>query len=139
MDARSGQLDTGSVDTADPVDAPEHDAMQGRSLVDDVLNLVQDGKLYAEAEIDFHKKRAIYGASAAGGIAARFVVAAVFAFFALMALVVGLILALGQVITYWGSTAVVTLMLLIGAAALAKSAKSRMDRLKTVISDGLDE
>lgn len=115
-------------DTADDIAAE-------RSLVEDVRALVEDGKLLAEAEIDFHKKRASYAANAAKGIGARFAAAAVFAFFALMALVVGLVLALGQVITYWGSTAVVTAVLAIIAIVLAKGAKSRLDHTKHIISD----
>ncbi|MAF30276.1 MAG: hypothetical protein CL820_06885 [Croceicoccus sp.] len=106
-----------------------------RSLVEDVRALVDDGKLLAEAEIDFHKKRALYAAGAAKGIGARFAAAAVFGFFALMALVVGLVLALGQIITYWGSTALVTAVLGIIAIVLAKSGQSRLERTKRVISD----
>ena len=106
-----------------------------RSLVEDVRALVEDGKLLAEAEIDFHKKRAVYAAGAAKGIGTRFVAAAVFGFFALMALVVGLVLALGQLITYWGSTALVTGVLAITAIILAKSGQSRLNQTKRIISD----
>lgn len=106
-----------------------------RSLVEDVRALVEDGKLLAEAEIDYHKKRALYAASAAKGITVLFGAAAVLAFFAGMALVVGLVLALGQLITYWGSTALVTGVLAIGALLLAKTGAARLNRAKRIITD----
>ncbi len=106
-----------------------------RSLVEDVRALVEDGKLLAETEIDYHKKRALYAATAAKGIAALFGAAAILAFFAAMALVVGLVLALGQLITYWGSTALVTGVLAIGALLLAKTASTRLKRAKRIITD----
>lgn len=106
-----------------------------RSLVEDVRVLVEDGKLLAQAEIDYHKKRALYAATAAKGITALFGAAAVLAFFAGIALVVGLVLALGQIITYWGSTALVTGVLAIGALMLAKTASSRLNRAKQIITD----
>ena len=109
-----------------------------RSLVEDVRALVEDGKMLAEAEIDFHKKRAIYAANSAKGIGAMFVAAAVFGFFALMALIVGLIVSLGQHITYWGSTALVTGVLAIVALLLAQRGAAKMRRMKQVFSDGDD-
>lgn len=106
-----------------------------RSLVEDVRALVEDGKLLAEAEIDYHRKRALYAATAAKGISALFGAAAILAFFAAMALVVGLVLALGQIITYWGSTALVTAVLAIGALLLAKKGSSKLKRTRQIITD----
>ncbi|GGD66605.1 phage holin family protein [Croceicoccus mobilis] len=105
-----------------------------RSLIEDISTLVEDGKMLAEAEIDFHKKRALYAANEAKGITALFVAAAVCGFFAAMALVVGLVLALGQIITYWGSTALVTAVLGIIALLLAKKGTAKINRMKAVIA-----
>lgn len=107
-----------------------------RSLAEDIKALVSDGRLLAEAELDFHKKRAIYGAKQGQKIAVQFAIAAVLAFFALMAITLGLVLALGQIITYWGSTAVVAGALLVLAWIFASRGKATLARLKTVIGDG---
>lgn len=114
------------VSTADP-------AVE-RSLVDDVKALVSDGRLLAEAEIDYHKKRALYGASEGPKVAMNFAVAGVVALLAGIGLVVGLILALGQIITYWGSTAVVVGVLLVVAWIFLSRGKARLARMKTVLS-----
>lgn len=105
-----------------------------RSLAEDIKALVSDGRLLAEAEIDFHKKRAIYGASEGKNVAISFAIAGVLAFFAVMGLVFGLILALGQIITYWGSTAVVVGALLLVALIFVSKGKSRLNRMKAVLS-----
>lgn len=105
-----------------------------RSLAEDIKALVSDGRLLAEAEIDFHKKRAIYGANEGKNVAISFAIAGVLAFFAVMGLVFGLILALGQIITYWGSTAVVVGALLLVAMIFVSKGKSRLNRMKAVLS-----
>lgn len=114
------------VSTADP--AAE------RSLVDDVKALVSDGRLLAEAELDYHKKRALYGASEGPRVAVNFAVAGVLALLAGIGLVVGLILALGQIITYWGSTVLVVGALLIAAWVFTSRGKARLARMKTVLA-----
>lgn len=105
-----------------------------RSLVDDVKALVSDTRLLAEAEIDYHKKRALYGASEGPKVAVSFAIAGVLALFAGIGLVVGLILALGQIISYWGSTAVVVGVLLVAAWIFVARGKARLARLKTVLA-----
>lgn len=105
-----------------------------RSLVDDVKALVGDTRLLAEAEIDFHKKRVLYGASEGPKVAVSFAIAGGAALLAAIGLVVGLILALGQIITYWGSTAVVVGVLLLVAWIFASRGKTRMARMKTVLA-----
>jgi len=113
----------------------ESDPGAERSLTEDIMALVSDGRLLAEAEIDFHRKRAAHGAKEGQRILAGFAIAAVLLFFALMALVFGLVLALGEVITYWGSTALVTGVLVVIAVVLVSRAKARLARLKVVLSD----
>lgn len=109
-----------------------------RSLADDIKALVSDGRLLAEAELDYHKKRAIYGARQGRTIAALFVGAGVMVFFAAMGLVFGLILALGVYLTFWGSTALVVGALLIFALVLASRAKAKLRRVKAVLSEDED-
>lgn len=119
----------------DPEDSVGADDMAAeRSLVDDVRALVDDGKLLAEAELDFQKKRARFVAQEAKGISASFIAAAVFGFFALMALTVGLVLALGQSIGFWASTAVVAGVLLLIALLCALRGRAKIQRVSRVLS-----
>lgn len=104
---------------------PELSAARERSLNDDLHQLAQDARAYAEAEFQFQKSRAAYAASASKSIAIYVIVALVLVFFAVMALVVGLVIALAPLLTAWGSTAVVTLALLGLAVFLLLRAKKR--------------
>ncbi|MDT0575113.1 phage holin family protein [Croceicoccus sp. F390] len=113
---------------------PTDEALADRSLVEDAKALVQDGKLLAEAELDFQKKRASYAAGKAGGIAARFAAAGVIAFLAAIALTVGLVIALGQLITIWGSTALVTLVYLLIAYLLVRDGQKKLQHVKSVVT-----
>ena len=106
------------VNPVDPYDTHiETDPAAERSLVDDV-----------------QKKRVAYGAGQAGGIVGRFGAAAVVALLAGIGFTVGLIIALGTLITIWGSTAVVTLVYLLVALGLAKSGQKRLRHVQAVIS-----
>ena len=86
-----------------------------RSLLDDVEALIDDGKTYLEAELAYQKTRAAYVAAGAKNVALFGAVAAVFALLAAIGLTVGLIFALTPLITAWGATAVVVVLLLVGA------------------------
>jgi len=103
-----------------------------RSLHEDLQQLAQDARAYAEAEFQFQKTRAAFAVSASKSVIVYGVVALVLVFFAVMALVVGLVIALAPLITAWGSTAVVTLALLGLAAFLLLRAKKRISVLMTV-------
>jgi Flp pilus assembly protein TadB len=103
-----------------------------RSLNEDLHQLAQDARAYAEAEFKFQKTRAAYAASASKSVVVYAVVALVLVFFAVMALVVGLVIALAPHITAWGSTAVVTLALLGLAVFLLLRAKKRVGIMMTV-------
>lgn len=103
-----------------------------RSLNEDLHQLAQDARAYAEAEFKFQKTRAAYAASASKSVVVYALVALVLVFFAVMALVVGLVIALAPLITPWGSTALVTLALLGLAVFLLMRAKKRVSILMTV-------
>lgn len=85
------------------------------SLWGDVHALIEDGQTLVEAELAYQRARAAYAWKRGKGVAVLLVLALFFAFFALMALVVGLLLALAPLLTAWGALAVVAL----GLAALA--------------------
>jgi hypothetical protein len=105
-----------------------------RSLNEDLHQLAHDARAYAEAELKFQKTRAAYAASASKSIAIYAVVALVLVFFAAMAFVVGLVIALAPLITAWGSMALVTLALLGIAVFLLMRAKKRVTRMTSILS-----
>ena len=92
-----------------PVDAAE------RSLVDDVRELVSDGRTLLEAELAYQKSRAALAGRTAKSMAGWIALALSLVFFALMALVVGLLLILAPLIGAVGATLVVVAALLIAA------------------------
>jgi Flp pilus assembly protein TadB len=105
------------------------------SLVEDVRHLVDDGKTYLEAEIQFQKTRAalVLDRSRSGaiyGVAALFLV-----HLALIGLVVGLVIALTPLITAWGATAVVAGILLAVAVLFALKAKRKFASISTTLSE----
>ncbi len=78
-----------------------------RSLKDDLRQLALDARALADAEVSYQKSRAAFAGRETKWIAVLGVVAAVFAFFALVALTVGLVIALTPLLTAWGATAAV--------------------------------
>ena len=112
--------------------APALSDARERSLNEDLHQLAQEARAYAEAELQFQKSRAAYAVSASKSVVIYAVVALVLVFFAVMALVVGLVIALAPLITAWGSTAVVTLALLGLAVFLFLRAKKRVGIMMNV-------
>ncbi len=121
-----GEPDLNDIDT---------EADDSPTLGEDLRDLAAEAKALALAELAYQKSRAAYAAGEAKGIAALAVVALVFVFFAVMALVVGLVIALGPLLTAWGAMAAVTLALLAIAALCGLSIKARMARIGRVLGD----
>jgi len=105
------------------------------SLADDVKALVEDGKTYLEAELQFQKSRAAFALDRGKSGAVYGLGAAAVLHLALIALVVGAIFALTPLITAWGATAVVVGVLLIAAILLGLAAKRRFARLTSAIRE----
>ncbi len=101
----------------------------GHSLTDDVIALLDDGKTYVEAEIAFQKTRAAFTFEKGKWGAAYLLGAFAFLHLALIALVVGLLIALSPILTPWGATAFVVALLVIGAIVFGKMAKTKFDSL----------
>jgi hypothetical protein len=113
-----------------PVGTAEDDEVaQNRSLVDDVEVLIEDGKTYLEAELNFQKTRALFAGEQAKGVALYGLVGFVFAWMALIGLTIGLIFALTPTLGGWGATAVVVVAWLIFAAIALRAAAGRWRRL----------
>jgi uncharacterized membrane protein YqjE len=103
------------------------------SLAQDLRQLAGEAKTLAQAELAFQKSRAAYVGAETRTIALLLVVAAVVVFFAVMALVVGTVIALGPLLGPWGAMAAVTLVLVLLAGLCAWSAKTRLKRMMTII------
>lgn len=115
--------------TPSPADAAE------RSLVDDVRQMVDDGRTLLEAELAYQKSRALVAGQGAKGIAGWGALALALVFFALMALVMGLLLALSELVGGWIATVIVVLGLLLAAGLSALAAGRRWKRMSAQLSD----
>lgn len=103
---------------ADSLEAGGPEAGKDPSLVDDVAALVCDGRNYVQAEIEFQKTRLAFAANRSKTALLSGLFALAFVHLALIALVVGLVLALTPHVTAWGATAIVVGLLLLGAFLL---------------------
>jgi ABC-type multidrug transport system fused ATPase/permease subunit len=120
----------------DPATVVAHgEEARDRSLQDDLRDLAEEARTAAEAEFAFQKSRAAYAGKSLPKIAGLLVGAAVLAFFAMMALVVGLVIALAPLLTAWGSMAFVTVVLLALALVLALTARNRFKATMVIIGD----
>ncbi|MFA7587729.1 MAG: phage holin family protein [Novosphingobium sp.] len=109
-----------------------------RSLAADMRQLAEDAKALAKAEAEYQKARAAYAGGAARSIATMAVLAGTFAFFALMALVLGAVLTLAPILSPGGATATVTGALLAMAALFGLLARSRVRKASLALLDRSD-
>lgn len=110
-------------------------AARDHSLTEDLRQLAGNAKELAEAEYAYQKSRAAYAGGKAKWIAAAGVAAAIFAYLALMALVLGLILTLAPTLSPLGATAAVTGGLLIVSLLSIFAMLTMVRRMKSVLSD----
>lgn len=100
--------------------------------------LIEDGHTLLEAEMAYRKAQASYGLGEAKSIIALLLLGLAFGFFTLLAIVVGLLLALAHYIGVWGSLALVTAVLvLLTAASFARAAK-KISAAKAGLTGGGD-
>jgi hypothetical protein len=121
-------------DVREPVLEVGEEARQ-RHLEDDLRALIGDGLAYAKAEAELQKARARHATGSIKGIALFGVIALVLVFFSLVALTVGLVIALTPLLTAFGATAAVFGGLLVIAAICAWLAASRWARLVAALSN----
>lgn len=100
-----------------------------RSLTDDVLALLDDGKTYVESELQYQKTRAAFAFDRGRAGAAYGIVAFALLHLALVALVVGAVIALTPMIGAWAATALVVGLLVIVGGLFALAARKRFARL----------
>lgn len=100
------------------------------SLVDDLRALADDVQTAFEAERAFQTERATFVLNRSKGIAGLLLLALGCVYFAMVALVVGLLLALIPLVTVWGALAIVGVsLLLLGFIALSM-ARTRLRRMR---------
>lgn len=114
----------------DNTDYSDDDApYAGGSLSDDIIALIDDGKTYVDAEVSFQKSRLAFAADRGKSGAFYGIFAFAVLHLALVALVIGAILALTPILTAWGATALVVGVLLGAGIVFGMKAKSRFDRM----------
>jgi hypothetical protein len=106
-----------------------------RSLVDDVRQLASDGRTLLEAELAYQQSRAMVAGQAAKGVAGWGALALAMVFFALMALVLGLVLVLAAVIGPLWAAIAAFLGLLAIAALCGWIAMRRWQRASAQLAD----
>ncbi len=120
-------------DASPPLLKPEADAE--RSLVDDAKQLASDGRTLLEAEFAYQKSRAAVAGAGIKGITGWAALALALVFFALMALVMGVVLGLAELIGAWAATAVTVLSLLLAAGLSGLAASRRWKRMSALLAD----
>lgn len=108
------------------------------SLADDLRNLVDEAREYATAELAWHRERALLAARGARSIAPYALLAAGFAFLALMALPVGLVLSLAPITGPWIATGIAIAALLVLAALCGWIATRKLRSLRRALSGAED-
>ncbi len=124
-------------DELPPADAASSGSAAGhRSLFDDVEALIDDARTYWEAEVSYQKSRVGFVGNRLKKMVAFGVVAAFFAVLATIGLTVGLVIALTPLITAWGATAVVVIVLLLVAYFLVRRASKAWHEVSEALSAG---
>lgn len=124
-----------------PQDDPAPNAGQTagtRSLADDLEALVDDARIYIDAELSYQKTRAGFVADRLKKTILFGAVAAFLAVLALIGLTVGLIIALTPLITAWGATAVVVLGILLIAYLLVRKAGTAWNSMMGAMKENED-
>lgn len=106
-----------------------------RSLTDDIVALLDDGRTMVEAEVQYQKTRAAFAFDRGRAGALYGIVAFALIHLALVALVVGAVFALAPVIGAWGATIVVAGILVIVGGLFALAAKRRFARMASAYAE----
>ena len=104
------------------------------SLIEEIGALIDDGRTYVEAEIAFQKTRGKLAGRNVGKAIAFALVALITLHIAVLALAVGLVIALEPIVTIWGAIAIVVGMLLLLTGILGMKAKASGSKVGTLFS-----
>jgi hypothetical protein len=103
------------------------------SLFGSISELIEDGQTLLEAELDYQRKRLNYGLARSKGIVGLVLLGLALLFFALMALIVGLLLALTPLLTAWGALGAVFGGIIVAAVVSFLVAAMKFRKAKAVI------
>ncbi|WP_313439294.1 phage holin family protein [Novosphingobium sp.] len=115
--------------------APPTTEGEDLSLIEDVRLLAGEARAYAQAELAYQKARAAYAGAETRNIAILGVSAAVLVFFAVMALALGAVIAVGTLIGPWLSMIAVPVAILVVAAILGLSARGKVRRMMSLLRE----
>lgn len=104
-------------------------------LAGELRQLVAEGRAWLAAELAYHKSRAALAGQGLKRLVGLAALALALVFFALMALVVGALLALSALVGAWAATGIVVAVLLGAAALAARSAAARWQRIAARLAD----
>lgn len=117
---------------ADPTTVGPPEEGLSESLTEELAALIDDTRTYAEAELVFQKTRASLAGKNAGIALGLVVVAVVVLHVAVLALAVGMVMALTPIMTIWGSIAIVVGALLALTGLLGSMAIKRGKRISAI-------
>lgn len=109
------------------------------SLMDEASALIDNARIYAEAELGFQKTRAAFAGRLIGVAIGLGIVAIILLHIAFLALAVGLVLAFEPLVGIWGAIAVVFGGLLLVVALLGWGAFGRVQKLASLFGSSGDE
>ncbi|KPP93228.1 phage holin family protein [Erythrobacter sp. HL-111] len=121
---------------ADPTTVGPPEEGLSESLTEELAALIDDGRTYVGAEINFQKTRASLAGKHAGIALGLAVVAVVVLHVAVLAFAVGLVMALAPLVTIWGSIAIVVGTLLGVTGLLGWQAARHGQRIGEIFSAG---
>ena len=116
-------------DTLDQAAPQDAGPLSQHSLIEDLEALYEDGKTYAQAELQFQKTRARYAGHQLRTGFGFALAALAFLHLALLGLTVGLVIALAPLVGPWGATAIVTVTFLVIGGVLGLGARKRFSGL----------
>lgn len=119
---------------ADPTTVGPPEEGLSESLSEELAALIDDGRTYVEAELNFQKTRASLAGKNAGIALGLGVVAIVVLHVAVLALAVGLVMALAPLVTIWGSIVIVVGSLLAVTGLLVWMAAKRGQRIGAIFA-----
>ena len=122
-------------DVPDDFDPEPASSAGDPSLLDDLKTLLGDGRNYVEAELAFQKNRVGHTAALARASALYLAVALALVHLALIALVVGLVIALSPLVGPWLATAIVVGLLLAVALLLVQRLRGKLSEIRDMYED----
>lgn len=116
--------------------APEPEPARAEgSLMEDIDALIADGKTYLQAELAYQKSRAGYAANRVKWIALYGAAAFALLHLALIGLTVGVVFALAPLVGPWIATAIVVVLLILGAAFFAFKLRGKLGDMRSAFED----